>query len=156
MPTRLLDNREPDRDDSSQHRRAHQRAQAGFFSLIFSDVKAPTGNSADYKQAAAEDLGRIGLVARTQDIFYGPPMGCGSDRTTMAVVTEINDDADRFLRVVEGGRPLSRSVMQAAANFGAIPLRDGSTQATAKLLLFDGDEYGVFAFIETVVLFNET
>jgi hypothetical protein len=31
--------------------------QAGFFWLISSDVKAPTGNSADYKQAAAEDLG---------------------------------------------------------------------------------------------------
>ena len=29
----------------------------GFSALIFSDVKAPTGNSADYKQAAAEDLG---------------------------------------------------------------------------------------------------
>ena len=28
------------------------------------------------------------------------------------------DDADRFLRSVVSGRPLSRSVMQAAANFG--------------------------------------
>ena len=73
----------------------------------------------------------------------------------MAVVAEINEDADRYLRVVVGGRPLSGSVMHAAANFGAIPLRDGSTQATAKLLPFGGDEYAVFAFIETVVLVNE-
>ena len=73
----------------------------------------------------------------------------------MAVVAEINDDADRFLRMVVGGRPLSSSVILAAANFGAIPLRDGSTQANAKLLPFDGDEYDVFAFIETVVLVKE-
>ena len=73
----------------------------------------------------------------------------------MAVVAEINDDVDRFLRSVVSGRPLSRSVMQAAANFGTIPLRDGSTQATAKLLPFDGDAYSLFAFIETVVLINE-
>ena len=73
----------------------------------------------------------------------------------MAVVAEVNDDADHFLRMIVGGRPLSSSVMQAATNFGAIPLRDGSMQATAKLLPFDGDEYGVFAFIETVVLVNE-
>ena len=73
----------------------------------------------------------------------------------MAVVAEVNDGAGRFLRMVVGGRPLSGSVMQAAANFGAISLRDGSMQATAKLLPFDGDEYGVFAFIETVVLVNE-
>ena len=118
-------------------------------------MKAPTGNSADYKQAAAEDLGRIGLVARTQGIFYGPAAGRGADRTTMAVVAEVNDDADRFLRMVVGGWPLSGSVIQTAANFGAIPLCDSSTQATAKLLPFDGDEYGVFAFIETVVLVNE-
>ena len=45
--------------------------------------------------------------------------------------------------------------MQTAANFGTIPMRDGSTQATAKLLPFGGDAYGVFAFIETVVLINE-
>ena len=45
--------------------------------------------------------------------------------------------------------------MQAAANFGAIPLRDGSTQSTVKLLSFDGDAYGVFAFVESVLLVNE-
>ena len=45
--------------------------------------------------------------------------------------------------------------MQAAANFGAIPLRYSSTQSTAKRLPFDGDAYGVFAFIESVVLVNE-
>ena len=97
----------------------------------------------------------MGLVAPTEGIFFGSPMGRGSDRTTMAVVAEVNDDAGRFLRMVVGGRPLSSSVMQAAANFGTIPLRDGSTQATAKLLPFDGDAYGVFAFIETVVLIDE-
>ena len=72
----------------------------GFSALIFSDVKAPTGNSADCKlktckHSAAEDLGRMGLVARTQGIFHGPTAGRGSDRTTVAVVAEINDDADR-------------------------------------------------------------
>ena len=123
-----------------------------FSAHISSNVKAPTGNSADYKHAAAEDLGRMGLVARTEDIFHGPPMGRGSDRTTMAVVAEINDDAESFLRSVVSGWPLNRSVMQAAANFGTTPLRDGSTQATAKLLPFDGGACGVFAFIETSLL----
>ena len=109
----------------------------GFSALIFSDVKTPTGNSADYKQAAAEDLGRMGLVARTQDIFYGPATGCDSERTTMAVVAEVNDDADRFLQMVVSGRLLSGSVMQAAENIGAILLRGGGMHATAKLFPFD-------------------
>ena len=98
-------------------------------------IKFLSGNSADYKHAVAEDLGRMGLVARTEGIFYGSPMGRDSDRTAMAVVAEINDDADRFLWSVVSGRPLSRSVMHAAANFGTIPLRDGSTKADAKLLM---------------------
>ena len=38
----------------------------GFSAFIFSDVKTPTGSLAKYKQTAAEDLGRMGLVARTQ------------------------------------------------------------------------------------------
>ena len=97
----------------------------------------------------------MGLVARAGGIFLGSPMGHGSDRTTMAVVAEINDGADCYLKMIVNGRPLSGSVMQADANFGAIPLRDGSTQFTVKLLPFDGDAYGVFAFIETVVLVNE-
>ena len=109
----------------------------GYSALIFSDsdVKTPTDNSADYKQAAAEDLGRMGL-ARTQGIIYGPATGRDSDRTTVVVAAEANDGADRFLRMVVGGRPLSGSVMQAAENFGAIPLRDGSMHTTAKLPLF--------------------
>ena len=115
----------------------------GFSALIFSDVKTPTGNSADYKQAAAEDLGRMGLITRTQGIFYGPAMGRDSERTPMAVVVEANDDAGRFLRMVVGGRPSSGSVMQAAENIGAIPLRGGGMTATAKLLPFDGDAYAV-------------
>ena len=69
-----------------------------FSALIFSDVKAPTVKSGDYKHSAAEDLGRMGLVARTEGIFFGSPMGRGSDRTTMEVVAEINDGADRYLR----------------------------------------------------------
>ena len=60
-------------------------------------MKTPTGNSADYKQEAAEDLGRMDLVARAQGIFYGPATGRDSERTTMAVVAETNDDAERFL-----------------------------------------------------------
>ena len=72
----------------------------------------------------------MGLVARTHGIFYGPPLGRASERTTMAVVAEVNDDADRYLRMQVAGRPLSGSVIQAAANFGAIPMRDGSTQST--------------------------
>jgi len=73
----------------------------GFSALVFSDVKKiPASNSADYKQAAAEDLGRMGLTARTQDIFYGRPTGRDSDRKTMAmkVVAEADDDADRFVQ----------------------------------------------------------
>ena len=35
--------------------------------------------------------------------------------------------------------------MQAAGNFSAITLRDGSAKAKVQLLPFDDDEYGVFA-----------
>jgi len=68
-------------------------------------------------------------VALTENIFYGKPTGRSSERTTMAVVAQINDDADRWIRSVVGGRPLAGSVMQAAGNFGAITLRDGSVKA---------------------------
>ena len=54
----------------------------------------------------------MGLIARTRGAFYGPATGRDSERKTMAVVAEANDDADRFLRMVVGGRPLSGSVMQ--------------------------------------------
>ena len=37
----------------------------------------------------------MGLVARAEGTFFGSLMGRGSDRTAMAVVAEINDDADR-------------------------------------------------------------
>ena len=123
--------------------------------IIFSDLKSPTGNSADYKHAAAEDFGRMGLVARTEGIFFGPPMGRSSNRTTTAVVAEINNDADRHLRLIVNGRPHAGSVIQAAENVGAIPLRDGSTHPTVKLLPFDDDAYGVFTFVESVPLVNE-
>ena len=82
----------------------------GFSAFIFSDVKTPTGNSADCKQAAADGLGQMGLVARTEGIFYGKPTGRNSERTTMAVVAEVNNDADRWLRSIVGGRPLAGSL----------------------------------------------
>ena len=53
------------------------------------------------------------------------------------------------------GRPLAGLVIQAAANFGAIPLRDGSMHSMVTLLPFDGDAYGVFAFVESVLVVNE-
>ena len=37
----------------------------------------------------------MGLIARAEGIFYGSPMGCGSERTTMAVVAEISDQRRR-------------------------------------------------------------
>ena len=37
--------------------------QPGFSALVFSDVKAPTGQSAADTQAAADDLGQMGIVA---------------------------------------------------------------------------------------------
>ena len=44
--------------------------------------------------------------ARTQGVLYGPPTGRGSERTKMAVVAEINDEADRLLKMVcEAGVP---------------------------------------------------
>ena len=129
--------------------------QPGFSALVFSDVKTPTGKSVAYKQAAADDLSQMGLVALTENTFYGMPAGRSSERTTMAVVAQINNDADRWLRSVVGGRPLTGSVKQAAGNFGAITLRDGSAKAKVQLLLFDGDAYGVFAFAESTLLLNE-
>ena len=56
----------------------------------------------------------MGLVARTEDIFFGTPMGRSSDRTTMAVVAEINNDADRYLRMIVNGRPLAGSAVRKA------------------------------------------
>ena len=47
------------------------------------------------------------------------------------------------------------SVMQTAGNIGAITLKDGSVKAKVQLLPFDGDEYGVFAFVDSILLLNE-
>ena len=58
-------------------------------------------------------------------------------------------------RVVVSGRPLGGSVMQTAGNIGAITLKDGSVKAKAQLLPFDGDEYGVFAFVDPILLLND-
>ena len=99
--------------------------QPGFLVLVFSarDVKKPpTGQSAAYKQAAADDLQQMGLAVLTENIFFGKPTGRRSERTTMAVVAQHNDGADRSLRSIVSGRPLDGSVMQSAANTGAITL----------------------------------
>ena len=133
--------------------------QPGFSALVFSDVKTPTGQSAayTYTQAAADDLSQMGLVALNDHIFFGKPIGRSSERTAMAVVAQFNDDADRWLRSVVGGRPLAGSVMQAAGSFvGAITLRDGSAKAKVQLLPIDGDAYGVFAFVDSILLLNES
>ena len=72
--------------------------QPGFSALVFSDVKPPTGQSAAYTQAAADDLHQMGLTALTQNIFFGKATGSRSERITMAVVVQTNDGADRWLR----------------------------------------------------------
>ena len=46
--------------------------------------------------------------------------------------------------------------MQAAGSFGAITLRDGSAKAKVQLLPFDGNAYGVFAFVDSILLLNES
>ena len=130
--------------------------QPGFHALIFSDVKPPTGPAAAYKQSAAADMHEMGLTVATENIFFGKTTGRRSERTTMAVVAQSNDGADHWLRGVLSGRPLDGSVMQTAASFGAIELRDGSVKAKVQLLPFDGSEYGVFAFVDPALLLNET
>ena len=90
----------------------------GLRALVFSDAKTPTGNAANCKQAAAGDLGQMGLVTRADGIFFGKATGRRSERTKVAVVAEVNDDADRWLRSIIGGRPLAGSVTQAAEHFG--------------------------------------
>ena len=129
--------------------------QPGFSALVFSDVKPPTGQSAAYTQAAADDLHQMGLTALTQNIFFSKPTGRRSERVTMAIVAQPNDGADRWLRSVVSGRPLDGTVMQTAGNIGAITLKDGSVKAKVQLLPFDGDEYGVFAFVDPALLLNE-
>ena len=131
------------------------RHQPGFSALIFSDVKPSTGQAAAYKQSAADDMNQMGLSVLTENIFYGTPTGRRSERTTMAVIAQYNDGTDRRLRSILSGRPLDGSVMQSADSFGAITLRDGSAKAKVQLLPFDGDEYGVFAFVDAALLLNE-
>ena len=76
--------------------------QPGFSALDFSDVKPPTGQSATYTQAAADDLSQMGLVALTQNIFFGKTTGRRSERTTMAVVAQVNDGAGRWPLASDG------------------------------------------------------
>ena len=90
----------------------------------------------------------------TQNIFFGKVTGRRSEHTTIAVVAQVNDGADRWLRAIVSGRPLGGSVMQTAKNIGAITLKDGSVKAKVQLLPFDGDEYGVFAFVDSIFLLN--
>ena len=65
--------------------------QPGFSALIFSDVKPPTGQSAAYKQSAADDLQQMGLTVLTENTFFGKPTGRHSERTTMEVVAQYTD-----------------------------------------------------------------
>ena len=123
--------------------------QPGFSALVFSDVKPPTGQSAACTQAAADDLGRMGLTVLNEHTFFGKPAG-RSERTTMAVVAQVGE-VDRWLQSVVSGRPLDGSVMQSADNIGAITLKDGSAKAKVQFLPFEGDEYGVFAFVDSVL-----
>ena len=90
----------------------------------------------------------------TQNIFFGKVTGRRSEHTTIAVVAQVNDGADRWLRAIVSGRPLGGSVMQTAKNIGAITLKDGIVKAKVQLLPFDGDEYGVFAFVDSIFLLN--
>ena len=112
-----------------------------FSAFFFSGVRTSTGNSAEkHKQTAAENLGRMGYIALPQGIAYGPTTERNRERTTMALVGQVNDDADRFLRMATNGRLLSGSVViQPAGNTGAIPLRGGAMHATIKLLPFQGE-----------------
>ena len=83
--------------------------QPGFSALIFSDVKPPTGQSAAYKQAAADDLQRLqqmGLAVLTENLFFGKPTGRRSERTTMAVVARRATQRRRWsLAPVDSERP---------------------------------------------------
>ena len=71
----------------------------GFKALLFSDVKAPAegAQSAACSEAAA-DLTKMGLTVLTQHIFYGKAIGRRSERTTIAAVVKVEDEADRWLR----------------------------------------------------------
>ena len=70
--------------------------QSGFSALVFNDAKTPTGQSAAYTKAAADDLSQMGLVALNQHLFFGKPTGRRSERTTAAVVAQVNDGAGRW------------------------------------------------------------
>jgi len=59
--------------------------QPGFSALVFSDVKPPTGQSAAYTQAAADDLNHGPALRYSPNIiFFGKATGRRSERTTMA------------------------------------------------------------------------
>ena len=62
------------------------RASRVFRRSFFCDVKPPTGQSAAYTQAAADDLHQMGLTVLTQNIFFSKPTGRRSERATAAVV----------------------------------------------------------------------
>ena len=101
------------------------------------------------------NMQQMGLTVLTQNIYLGKPTGPRSERVTMAVIAQPNDEADRWLRSIMSGRPLDGAVMQPATNIGAITLRNGSAKAKVQLLSFDGDAYGVFAFVDSALLLNE-
>ena len=135
--------------------------QPGFSALVFSDVKPPTGPSAAYTQAATDDLNQMGPTVLTKKYSSARPLVVARSALRWlswrrpTVVAQANDGADRWLRTVVSGRPLDGSVMQTVGNIGAITLKDGTAKAKVQLLPFDGDEYGVFAFVDSILLLNE-
>ena len=129
----------------------------GFKALLFSDVKAPAGDAPSAAcSEAVDDLTKMGLTVLPNHVFFGKTTGRRSERATMAAVVKVGDDADRWLRSIANGRPLDGSALQPADNIGAITLRDGSAKAKVQLLPFDGCEYGTFAYIDTLLLLNES
>ena len=86
----------------------------------------------------------MGLVALPQGIFYGPAMECNRESTTMAVVAQPDDDADRILPTNDhqwsAVQLLSDSPERSGLLFlklkttgdiiGAIPLRGSAMYAT--------------------------
>ena len=134
----------------------YARQPPGFSSaLVFSDVKPPTGQSAAYTQAAADDLSQMGLTVLTQKHLHWQghwsSLGARHDGCRSAGQRRgwpLAPDGSEWPAAYG-------SVMQAAGNIGAITLKDGSVKAKVQLLPFDGDEYGVFAFVDPALLLNE-
>ena len=77
-------------------------------------MKPPTGQSAAYTQAAADDLHQMGLTVLTQSTFFGKATGRRSERTTMAVVAQANDRG-----LVAGSHGCTKCNLRKLASFRA-------------------------------------